>query len=64
MEAIQTPDKVKWIVAVEEDHRKINKYNIWKTTELKDMPPETRIIKYTCSIKKEGQWEISRKIEC
>ena len=46
-EAIKTSDKVKWLIAVEEEHRRMHNYNIWKTIESQDVPLEPKIITST-----------------
>ena len=44
---MKTSGKVKFILAVEDEHRKMKKYNFCNPTALKYMPPESNIITST-----------------
>ena len=51
-DAVATKDKEKWDIAVEEDYKKMKKYNVCTPIKLKDVPAESKILTYTWDIKK------------
>ena len=50
--SMQTQDRNNWEDAVEEKRKKIEKYSVWTTTKLKDVPKGTRVITSTWAMKK------------
>ena len=53
-ETMATKDIEKWEIAVEEEYKKINKYNVWTPIKWKDVPSEAKILTSTWAMKKKS----------
>ena len=51
-EAMDTKDKEKWGVYVEEDYNKMKKYNFWTSIKFKDVSAEANVLTSTWSMDK------------
>ena len=50
--AMKTPDKKKWEKAVEEEHDRMVKMNVWEATKATDIPNNVKLITSTWAMKK------------
>ena len=53
-EAMQMPDASKWIKAVEEDHDRMQKYNVWEPDPESQVPENAKILTSTWAMKKKS----------
>ena len=52
--AMKTPEKKKWKKAVEEEHDRMVKMNVWGATKITDIPNNVKLITLTCAMKKKS----------
>ena len=52
--AMKTPEKKKWKKAVEEEHDRMVKMNVWGATKITDIPNKVKLITSTCAMKKKS----------
>jgi hypothetical protein len=53
-EAMKTPDKKKWQMAVDEEHERMNKYKVWKPVNKKDFRKGEKVLSTTWAMKKKS----------
>ena len=53
-QAMRTPDKEKWVAAVEDEHKNMVKYGVWKAVPPETLPSGMKLITSTWAMKKKA----------
>jgi hypothetical protein len=53
-QAMKTPDKSKWLEAMENEHQRMIKHGVFEVMRSKDMEPGNKVIDMTCYMKKKA----------
>ena len=53
-QAMKTKDRVEWLKAVEEEHKKMEKYKVWTPVKLSKVPKGAKVLSTTWAMKKKA----------